>query len=115
VIAGIGNVYRAEALFLTGINPAVPARELSAAAVADLWSMSVELLTRGEKAGRIITVDPADVGARRRSELPRDQRLYVYGRHGEECRRCGTPVSVTDMAGRRIWWCDGCQPAGAAA
>lgn len=115
VIAGIGNVYRAEALFLAGINPSVPACELSATAVEDLWTKSVELLTRGEKAGRIITVDPTDVGARRRGDLPRDQRLYVYGRHGEECRRCGTPVSVADMANRRIWWCEGCQPEGAAA
>jgi len=114
VIAGIGNVYRAEALFLTGIHPTVSARELSLDAVGRLWNKSVELLTRGEKAGRIITVSPADVGASRRSELPRDQRLYVYGRHGQKCRRCRTTISTTEMANRRIWWCDGCQPAGTA-
>ena len=115
VIAGIGNVYRAEALFLTGINPAVPSQELSSQSVERLWNESVDLLERGEKAGRIITVDPTEVGAKRRSDLPREKRLYVYGREGEDCRRCGNAISMTEMANRRIWWCAGCQPAGVAA
>jgi DNA-formamidopyrimidine glycosylase len=115
VIAGIGNVYRAEALFLTGISPALPARELGAGTIERLWNTSVDLLQRGERAGRIITVDPADVGAKRRQDLRREQRLYVYGRHGEECRRCGTVISMGEMANRRIWWCDTCQSSDTAA
>ena len=115
VIAGIGNVYRAEALFLTGINPTVPAQELSSETIQRLWNESVDLLERGEKAGRIVTVDPTEVGAKRRSDLPREKRLYVYGRDGEDCRRCGNPISMTEMANRRIWWCEACQPVGAAA
>ncbi|MGB5732712.1 MAG: zinc finger domain-containing protein, partial [Acidimicrobiia bacterium] len=63
--------------------------------------------------GRIITVDLADVGARRRSDLERTERLYVYKRTGEPCRRCGTPLSMTEMANRSIWWCSSCQPKGA--
>ena len=113
VIAGVGNVYRAEALFLTGINPLVPANELSDEATDALWATSTALLRRGERAGRIVTVDPADVGARSRSQLSRQERVYVYGRHGEPCRRCGTPVTTTEMANRRIWWCPRCQPSGA--
>lgn len=113
VIAGIGNVYRAEALFRTGIDPRVPARTLQPEAAERLWAECTELLKQGEKAGRIITVDLADVGARRRSDLGRDERLYAYGRHGEPCRRCGTSIEMTDMANRRIWWCPSCQPAGA--
>jgi DNA-formamidopyrimidine glycosylase len=113
VIAGIGNVYRAEALFRTGIDPHVPANDLSDAAAAALWSESAALLKQGEKAGRIITVALADVGARRRSDLSREQRLYVYKRHGEPCRRCATPVAMTEMANRTIWWCPTCQPKGA--
>lgn len=113
VIAGIGNVYRAEALFRTGIDPRVPARRLEPESVETLWTECATLLKQGEKAGRIITVDLADVGARRRSDLSRDERLYVYGRHGEPCRRCGTSIEMTEMANRRIWWCPRCQPAGA--
>lgn len=108
-IAGIGNVYRAEVLYLTGIDPVTPANDLSRNAAEQLWMMSVELLERGEKAGRIVTVDPADVGSRRRSDLASHERLYVYGRHGEPCRRCETPISTTEMANRRIWWCRNCQ------
>jgi endonuclease-8 len=113
IVAGIGNVYRAEALFRTGIDPHVPANELSADASGALWSEAARLLKAGEKAGRIITVDLADVDARRRSDLGRDERLYVYGRQGEPCRRCGTPVAITQMANRSLWWCPRCQPSGA--
>jgi endonuclease-8 len=113
VIAGIGNVYRAEVLFRTGIDPHIPANALSPESAGGLWSESVRLLRAGEKAGRIITVDLADVGARRRSSLEPDERLYAYGRTGEPCRRCGTPISVGVMANRSIWWCSSCQPAGA--
>lgn len=110
IIAGIGNVYRAEALFLTGIDPRTPANALGEEEVSRLWTMSADLLKAGERAGRIITVDPADVGARRTSDLSRHERLYVYKRQGEPCRRCGTPITMTDMANRKTWWCPSCQP-----
>ncbi|NNF88930.1 MAG: Fpg/Nei family DNA glycosylase [Acidimicrobiia bacterium] len=113
VIAGIGNVYRAEVLFRAGIDPHLPAAALAPQAAERLWSESSRQLKQGEKAGRIITVDLGDVGARRRTDLARGERLYAYGRTGEPCRRCGTPISATEMANRTIWWCSSCQPAGA--
>ncbi len=112
VISGIGNIYRAEALFRTGIDPHVSAGRLTQEAIEKLWAECASLLKRGEKAGRIITVDLADVGARRRSDLRREERLYVYKRQGEPCRRCGTPVAATEMANRTLWWCPTCQPSG---
>jgi len=115
VVAGIGNVYRAEALFRTGIDPHLSSNALAPDAVARLWSESSSLLKQGEKAGRIITVDLADVGARRRRDLEAGERLYAYGRTGEPCRRCRTPISMTDMANRHLWWCRTCQPSGAGA
>ena len=113
VISGIGNVYRAEVLFRTGIDPHLPAKALAPEAADRLWTESTRLLKLGEKAGRIITVDLEDVGARRRSDLTRDERLYAYGRNGEPCRRCGTPISTGEMGNRRMWWCPSCQPKGA--
>lgn len=113
VIAGVGNIYRAEALFRTGIDPKLPAGQLSADAASRLWAESATLLRQGRRDGRIITVDLADVGVRRRSDLERTERLYVYKRTGEPCRRCETPLSVTEMANRLIWWCSSCQPKGA--
>ncbi|MBT8202930.1 MAG: Fpg/Nei family DNA glycosylase [Acidimicrobiia bacterium] len=115
VIAGIGNVYRAEALFRTGIDPHLPANRLTPDAAERLFAESSRLLKQGEKAGRIITVDLHDVGARRRSDLRRGERLYAYGRTGEPCRRCRTPISTGEMANRTMWWCSSCQPEGAGA
>ncbi|NNF64548.1 MAG: Fpg/Nei family DNA glycosylase [Acidimicrobiia bacterium] len=113
VISGIGNVYRAEVLFRAGIDPHLPANRLSAETVDRLWREAAAQLRLGEKAGRIITVDLSDVDAKRRSDLRRLERVYVYKRHGEPCRRCATPISTTDMANRRMWWCATCQPPGA--
>lgn len=108
-VAGIGNVYRAELLFLTGIDPRVPAREVGPELVDRLWDETVRQLRLGEKSGRIITVDPTEVGARSRTDLRRGERLYVYKRDGEPCRRCGTEIRTLEMGGRSIWWCPECQ------
>ena len=103
VIAGLGNIYRAEALFLTGINPNTVARAVPEASVIDLWNTSVALLERGVREGKIVTVERA----RGRNET---DRLFVYKRDRFPCRRCDGPISSAEMAARRIWWCDTCQP-----
>lgn len=103
VIAGLGNIYRAEALFLTGINPNTPANEVSGEKVAELWRTSVSLLERGVKEGKIVTV------TRPRGRERTDQ-VYVYQRDRYPCRQCGGPISTGEMADRRIWWCETCQP-----
>ncbi len=109
VIAGIGNVYRAELLFMAGIDPTRPANEISPDEVRDLWDRTVNELRRGEKAGRIVTVEPSDVGAKSRKSLAHDERLYAYKRDGEACRRCGSRILSTEMGSRSIWWCPSCQ------
>ncbi len=110
VIAGIGNVYRAEFLFALGIHPFVTSKDLDRSAVEAIWALSVDELTAGEKLGRIVTVDPAEVGYDKRSDIPSRDRLYAYKRQGEPCRRCGTAIAAADIDGRNIWWCPTCQP-----
>jgi endonuclease-8 len=107
VIAGIGNVYRAELLFLCGIHPARPASSLSDDEFDELWARTVELLRIGVRMGRIVTTEPDDVG-RPRSRMRAEDRLYVY--HREICRRCGTELGILDLGGRPIWYCPSCQP-----
>jgi endonuclease-8 len=107
VVAGIGNVYRAELLFLGGIHPARESRSLSDAEFDELWRRMVELLRIGVRLGRIVTTEPDEVG-RPRSRMRSEDRLHVY--HREICRRCGTPVSTLVLAGRPIWFCPTCQP-----
>jgi formamidopyrimidine-DNA glycosylase len=111
VICGIGNVYRAEILFRLGINPHIESRDVRGSDVERIWNESVAQLRRGEKSGRIVTTDPADVGRRRRSDIARGERTYVYKRSGQPCRRCETPIERADMKGRKIWWCPSCQAA----
>jgi endonuclease VIII len=109
VLAGVGNVYRAEALFLCGVHPDRPSREVTREEWERLWATIVRLLRAGEKAGRIVTVDPAEVGATSAAKLARGERVYVYKRTGEPCRRCGTIVRRWDMANRRVYACETCQ------
>jgi formamidopyrimidine-DNA glycosylase len=109
VAAGIGNVYRSELLFLEGIDPRRRASEVGEDAARRLWERTVAEMSRGQRAGRIVTVDPAEVGGRSRRDLDRDERLYVYGREDLPCRRCGAAVTRQESAGRWIWSCPDCQ------
>lgn len=110
VIAGIGNVYRAELLFLLGVHPDRPARELAAATLDALWRTLRRLLRDGERRGRIVTIAPQD-RTRPPSRLRRDERLYVYRRQGLACRRCTTPIAAWELGARRVFACPSCQPA----
>jgi endonuclease-8 len=111
VVAGIGNVYRSELLFLAGVHPLSVAKTVDDDVVRDIWRRSVDALTDGERMGRIVTVLPDEMGARTPRELQRGDRLYVYRRAGHPCRRCGTPIRSADADGRNVWWCPSCQPA----
>lgn len=104
VVSGIGNVYRAELLFRAGINPHTPGNSLPRELVEKLWTDSVKLLKVGVKTSFMITRD--ELFAKRPSKADRN---WVYKREGQPCRRCGTKVSIEIMAGRKLYWCAGCQ------
>ena len=108
VVAGIGNVYRAEFLFLIGVDPHRAANSLTSTEVELLWSTAGEQLRQGVRLNRIVTVTRADAGASA-GRLQRDDALYVYKRDGLPCRRCGTEVAIGEIAGRSCWWCSRCQ------
>jgi len=110
VVAGIGNVYRSELLFLTGIHPLTVAKSLESWAIDDIWRRSVVALTDGEKMGKIVTVLPDEMGVESPRELKRGDRLYVYKRTGAPCRRCAEPIETANADGRNVWWCPVCQP-----
>lgn len=105
VIAGIGNIYRAEVLFLQGINPWRPGKQLREDEAAGIWTDTVRLMKDGVREGRIITTTPEARQGRPKRSAPN----YVYKRTGEPCRRCGTPVLTDVMAARNVFWCPRCQ------
>ena len=106
IIAGIGNIFRAELLFRGRIEPHKPGRDLSEGQARGLWDDFAALLPECTRTGRIVTTRPED---RRRGGVRRAEASYVAHRAGKPCRVCGTPVSKEDMAGRTLYWCAVCQ------
>lgn len=113
VVAGVGNVYRAEVLFRHGISPQRTGRSITAAEWDALWADLVALMTVGVRRGAIVVIRPEhDRGAP--SYATGKPRTYVYRRAGEPCRICATTVAHAVLEGRNLFWCPTCQPATAA-
>ena len=106
VIAGVGNIYRAEILFLLGIHPERPGREISREEFEQLWATTTRLLKIGLKYNRIITVDRQDV-AKPLSRLRSDERLVCYKKG--RCSRCNSRVRKWELGSRSMYACERCQ------
>ncbi|MTV24278.1 Fpg/Nei family DNA glycosylase [Nitriliruptoraceae bacterium ZYF776] len=106
VACGVGNVYRCEVLFLHGTHPATPLDHLDVPTRRALLGTASELLRANLEDGRARTT----VAGRAPGTL------WVYGRAGDPCRRCGTPIAEGHLGeqARVVTWCPTCQPAGAA-
>jgi DNA-formamidopyrimidine glycosylase len=102
LFAGIGNVYRAEILFLAKINPETPGSRLTTAEIDRVWRLAKVLLRRGADHNRIVTVKGAD----RRTK--RSESLYCYKR--SSCRVCGAAILRSLTGGRAMFHCPACQP-----
>ncbi|WP_225726973.1 MULTISPECIES: Fpg/Nei family DNA glycosylase [unclassified Nocardia] len=109
VVAGVGNVYRAELLFRHRISPHRPGTALSSVEWQAMWADLVELMKVGVRVGKMVVVRPEDDHGAPSYAADRP-RTYVYRRAGEPCRLCGTPVAHAVMAARNLFWCLGCQP-----
>jgi formamidopyrimidine-DNA glycosylase len=108
VLAGVGNVYRAELLFRHRVSPFRPGREVQRDLWAAMWADLVTLMRAGVRMGRIVTTLP-EHRARRRGAVQRADAHYTYRRTGLPCRVCGTDVRTQVMVGRNLYWCPGCQ------
>jgi endonuclease-8 len=105
VVAGIGNVYRAELLFRARLDPYTPGKEVPTDVVRHLWRDWAYLLELGVETGQMLTMDGLTGDDLERAKASRDDRHWVYHRTGEPCRVCGTPIAMAEMAGRRLYWC----------
>ncbi|MGO2035340.1 MAG: Fpg/Nei family DNA glycosylase [Brevibacterium sp.] len=114
VIAGTGNIYRAEVLFRLGIDPRTPGRSLGRERAKQIWTDTVELMEVGRARGRIDTVRPEHEPEAMGREPRQDDHggeVYVYRRQNQPCLICGAPILTTTVAGRNLFWCPGCQAA----
>lgn len=113
VLAGVGNVYRAEVLFRHRIHPLRPGRTLRRGQFEAIWTDLVELMTEGVRTGRIDTVRPEHTPEAMGRPPRKDDHggeVYVYRRTDLPCWVCGSPVRTEGLAGRNSFWCPHCQP-----
>jgi endonuclease-8 len=109
VLAGVGNIYRAEALFVAGIHPLRQAKSVTAEEWDRLWRTVRRLMRRGVAQKEVRTV-VASEPAHPLSDRGADDAFYVYQQ--EICRRCATPISEFPLSARRMFACPRCQPRG---
>jgi endonuclease-8 len=111
VMAGIGNVYKSEVLFVSRINPFMPVDAINDGALARIIDTALKLLAANVVDG----VAPMTTYTGFRRTTGRDdpsERLWVYGRARQRCRRCGTAIlsSKHGQDARLTYWCPTCQP-----
>ncbi len=113
VLAGVGNVYRAEVLFRHRVDPLRPGSSLRRSTFERMWHDLVALMTDGVRRGRIDTAhvhtDASLVGRVQRADTGSSP-VFVYRRAGEACFVCGSRVRTRELAGRNLFWCPRCQP-----
>jgi len=104
--AGIGNIYADEALWYARVHPLAPAGALAADEVAALRDGIRKALRLGIRRQGATLRDYRGADGSRGSM---QDEFHVYGREGEPCNRCGTPIAKTRVAGRGTWYCPACQ------
>jgi len=114
VLAGVGNVYRAEVLFRHRVDPLRPGNTLRRGTFEQIWNDLVLLLADGVRRGRIVTLEDqvlAVEAALGRGEVPRltERSSSVYKQAGMPCPVCGSKVRTQVVAGRNLFWCGRCQ------
>jgi endonuclease-8 len=113
VMAGVGNVFKSEICFVTGLNPFRMVATLTREQVAEAVAAARRLVGANvlEDSGDTI-VTYGGRGRRTTHESDPGASLWVYGRNGEPCRRCGERIRrrVQGPDARVTFWCQGCQP-----
>lgn len=113
VLAGVGNVYRAEVLFRHRIHPLRPGNTLRSGQWRAMWADLVELMAEGVRTGRIDTVRPEHTPEAMGRPPRKDDHggeVYVYRRTSQPCLVCGATVRTGELVGRNTFWCPKCQP-----
>ncbi len=109
VMAGIGNIFRAELLFRAGLSPFVAGRDVDAAVVKKVWKDAVVLMRAGMVDRRIVTTRAKD-RPQKKGQALKEEAHYVYRRQGRPCFVCETKVrKMENFAGRNLYWCEVCQ------
>jgi endonuclease VIII len=104
VIAGIGNIYRSEILWRQRVHPETQGKLIARAVFDRLWTDAVRLLEIGVKNNAIITVDNV-----KKSRSKYGERVNIFGK--PHCPVCASDIRKFELAARRVFVCETCQPA----
>lgn len=107
VVAGIGNIYADESLFLSKIHPQTPSHHLSQTQASSLCDAITTVLEAGIAQGGTTFSDFANIGGDRGNYI---DRAWVFRRTGQPCQICGTSISRIKLGGRSTHFCPCCQP-----
>ncbi|HXG87809.1 MAG TPA: DNA-formamidopyrimidine glycosylase family protein [Vicinamibacterales bacterium] len=112
VMAGIGNVYKSEILFLSGIHPDTPADRLPGEQWRTLMALAQTLLKANIADSKGQGIETYRGLRRTTGRMNPEDRLWVYSRGGQACRKCGTRISSRKDGddARVTYWCSVCQP-----
>ena len=112
VVAGIGNVYKSETLFVAGVNPYTPSKDVPIADLERILETGRHLLEDNVREGAA-----PEIRTRRTLKVfdrgsDYSDHTWVYGRRGKPCRKCGTPIEMQKdgLEARPTFWCPSCQP-----
>jgi endonuclease VIII len=108
VIAGIGNIFRAELLYRAKINPFRPGKQVPPRSLDGIWKDARLLMPAAMTDRRIVTTRPKD-RPHHRGPAENHEVHYVYRRHGKPCFVCGAKIEKPTMGGRTVYWCPACQ------
>jgi endonuclease-8 len=111
LVAGIGNIYKSEVLFLAGVHPETPASAVPVAAIERVLEIAQSLLRHNVIEGTPAAIQTYRSLRRTGPRTEHDDNLWVYGRKGKPCRKCGTPIEAKKMGveARTTYWCARCQ------
>ncbi len=111
IVAGIGNVYKSEVLFLAGVHPDVPSSALPLPTLERMMDIARGLLQDNVIDGTSPRIQTYRNLRQLNPASEHDESLWVYGRKGKPCRKCGTPIESKKMGldARSTYWCPSCQ------
>jgi endonuclease-8 len=111
VVAGIGNIYKSEVLFRSGVHPDTPSSAVPQATLERLVDIARSLLEDNVVDGTSPRIQTYRNLRQLNPATDHDESLWVYGRAGNPCRTCGTPIESKKMGieARTTYWCPRCQ------
>ncbi|MCU1226288.1 MAG: DNA-(apurinic or apyrimidinic site) lyase [Edaphobacter sp.] len=112
VLAGLGNVYKSEVAFAAGVNPFRAMRTITPGEMEKMVDFAQRYMRENVVDGAGDGIVTYSGNRRTTHAMDREERLWVYRRQGEECRRCGATVMMRKQGvqARSTYWCPECQP-----